>query len=136
MLIAQAAASAFGDECTRAGMREIGEKDFRLSFTGSVDERADRNGDGQVLTAAAGFVRRSARFARFGRKRAPKAKLDERGKLGRGFEVDAAAVPAIAAGRPSLGDVLLAPPGNDAVTAIPGGNRDLYLVNELQRAFG
>jgi hypothetical protein len=45
-------------------------------------------------------------------------------------------MPAVAARRPALGDVLLAPPGNDAVAAVPGDNRDLYLVNELQRAFG
>jgi hypothetical protein len=88
------------------------------------------------LTAAAGFVRRSARFARLGREGTPKAKLDQRRKLGRRFEVDAAAVAAVAAGRTALGDVFLAPPGDDAVAAVPGGNRDLYLVNELQRAFG
>jgi hypothetical protein len=43
---------------------------------------------------------------------------------------------AVAAGRTTFGDVFLAPPGYDAVAAVPGGNRDLYLVNELQRAFG
>jgi hypothetical protein len=88
------------------------------------------------LTAAAGFVRRSARFARFGRKDAPKPKLDQRRKLRRRLEVDASAVAAVAAGGTALGNVFLAPPGDDAVAAVPGGNRDLYLVNELQRAFG
>jgi hypothetical protein len=66
MLIAQSAAPAFGDESARAGLREIGQENFGLSFIRAVDERPNRNRNGQVLTAAAGFVRRSARFARFG----------------------------------------------------------------------
>ena len=70
-------------------------------------------------------------FSGLGRKAAAKAKLDERRQLGSRFEVDVAAVAAVAPGRPTLRHVFLSAPRDDAVTAVAGGDVDLDFVNKL-----
>ena len=70
-------------------------------------------------------------FAGFGCKVAPKAKLDQRREFRVGFEIDVAAVAAVAAGGAALRNVLLAAPRDDAVAAVAGSDRYLGLVDEL-----
>ena len=95
MLVAESAASAFGDLHAIARVRQIREKTLALAFGRAVDKRADRNVDRKILAALAGLVRSAARFAGVGMERAFETKLDERRKLRGSFEEDAPAVPAV-----------------------------------------
>ncbi len=52
-------------------------------------------------------------------------------QLGSRFEVDVAAVAAVAPGRPTLRHVFLSAPRDDAVTPVAGGDVDLDFVNKL-----
>src|SRR5579884_1312624 len=135
MLVAKAPAAALSDQNALARPAEVGEKPFRFAFGRAVDERSDGHGDDEVLAAAPGFVRRAARLAGVAREMTFEAELDEGRELRRRFEVDGAAVPAVAACGAALGDVLFTPPRDQAVTAVAGRDRDCGLVYELHASF-
>ena len=67
-----------------------------------VGQRSNRNGNGQIVPTSAGLVRGSAGLAGFGREAASEPELYEGRELGRRFEVDAAAVTAVATGGTAL----------------------------------
>ena len=118
-----------------AGLGEIGEKCFGSAFERAIDQRADRHRDrSRSSPLRPDLFEVPPGLAGFGRKAAPETKLDQRRELGRRFEIDAAAVAAVAAGRTALGNVLLATPRHDAVAAVAGGHRDRRFVDELHRA--
>src|SRR5271165_6508005 len=134
MLVSQAPASAFGDPHAFAAPAQIGQQPFAAVVLDAVDEGSDRHGHDQVLGAAPGLVRSRARLAGLGREVLLEAKLDQRAQLRDGFEDDVAAAPPVAAGRTAFGDVLLAPPGHDAVAAAAAADRDRRFVYKLQGA--
>src|SRR5580658_2060038 len=135
VLVAQTAAAAFRNHETSAGLRQIGKQPFGSLAESPVDQRSDRNGDRQIGSASPGFVRGSARLAGFGREAAPEPELDEGREFRRRFEVDAAPVAAVAAGRAAFRHVFLATPGYDTVAAVPSGHFDLGLVDKLHGTY-
>src|SRR5581483_5908897 len=131
MLVAQTAAAPFGHEHALSGRAQVGQKRFLFAFDRTVHERAGRNRNHQIRPAAPRLVRRAAALAGFGCETALVTELDQRRKLGRRFEIDAAAVSAVAARGTALGNVLLAPPSDEAVAAVSRGRADGGFVDEL-----
>jgi hypothetical protein len=113
-------------------MRQIVQKCFGFAFEGAIDERTDRHRNRQIGAAASGFVRLPAGLAGFGAKLSLITKFDERRKLRRRFEIDAAARTAIAAGRTAFGNIFLTTPRNNSIAAVSGRDGYRGFVNELQ----
>src|SRR5215472_16925963 len=112
VLVAAPAASAAGDQHAVAGGGQVGEG---LSGRVVVGQRAHRNLQNQILAGMAGAVGTFAVAAAIGPEFAV-VPVTEQGVVVRiGFEVDAAAVAAIAARRSAAGDVLFAAEGHAAV---------------------
>ena len=136
MLVAEAAAAALGDDRALQRLAHVGKEALLPGIALGVnrrakDQRADRHRDDEIVTGLTGFVVLRSGVARFGAKNFLEPEVDQRAEVGRRFEEDVAAAPAIAAGRPALGHVFLAPPGDDAVTAVAGLERDRRFIDEL-----
>src|SRR6202011_1169457 len=125
VLIALTAAPAFGDAHALVRRAQVGEQPrvparaFGVD-RGARDERADGHADDELLAGRTGFVVLAAAFARFRAELFLEAEVDQRAELGIRDQHDVAAAPAVAAGRPAFGHVLLAPPRDDAVAAVAG----------------
>src|SRR5580765_1981537 len=127
MLIATTAASAVRDENALAGRREVGKRCVGFAV---VDHRADGNEQNHVRAGVAGTIRTFAVTATVGFEFAIVAVTEKRVVVGIGFEIDAAAIAAIAAARAAAGDVFFAAERNAAVAAVAGLDCDFCFVNE------
>jgi hypothetical protein len=132
VLIAEPAFAATRDLHAFARMREIVQKRFGFAFERAIDECADRHGNRQIGTTAPGFVRLPAGLAGFCAKLPLIAKLNERRKFRRSFEIDAAARTTVTAGRPAFRNIFLTTPRNNTVAAVSGRDGYRGFVNELQ----
>ena len=139
MLVALAAAAAFGDAHAFVRRAQVGEQPRVPARAFGIDrgarhERADGDADDELLAGRTGLVVLAAAFARFRAELFLEAKVDQRAELGIGDQHDVAAAPAVAARRTAFGHVLLAPPRDDAVAAVAGGHVDDRFVDELHGA--
>src|SRR6267142_3719705 len=127
MLIAASAASAGSDEDALAGSGEVGER-----FLGSavIDHRADRNLQNHVRAGMAGAIRTFAVAAAIGFEFAIVAVAEKRVVVWVRFEVDAAAIAAVAAAWAAARNVFFATERDTAVAAVPCFHQDFCFVNE------
>jgi hypothetical protein len=95
-----------------------------------VSERANGNLQSHIIAGVAGAVRAFAVAAAIGFEFAVVAVAQQRVVVGIGFEVDAAAVAAIAAGRSAARNVFFAAERDAAVAAVAGLYEDFGLINE------
>ena len=128
--VAEAAASALGDQHLLAVVIEIGDDALRILVG---DHCADRDMQGDVLAAGAVTVAGGAVLAALGEEFPCVAKLDQRIEVAVGDDIDAAAATAVAAVRSALGLVLLAPERNDAVAAVAGSYVNFGFIDEFHR---
>src|SRR5580698_1230889 len=135
VLITESAASPTRGQNARPCLVQIGEKLLGGVAVCSKRDRTNRYRDREIGAAAPGFPRTSARLPGLSRKVPPEAKLNERRELRRRLEKDVAAMTAIAAGGPTLRNVLLTAPRDDAVTSVSRGHGNLNLVDELHRCY-
>ena len=117
MLIATTAASTVRDENALARRGEI-----RQRFAGFavVDHGADGNLQNHVVAGVAGAIRAFAVTATVGLEFAIVAVAEKRVVVGIGFEIDAAAIAAIAAAGAAAGDVFFAAKRDAAVATVAG----------------
>jgi hypothetical protein len=129
-------ASAFRRLHAFARCAEIGEEPRVPAVPFGVDlgprhERPDRNPNDQVLPGRTRLVGGRARLPALRGVLLLEAEVDQRPELGIGLEDHIAAATAVPARRAALRNVLLPPPRNDAVAALPGRHVDRRLINEL-----
>jgi len=127
ILIAAPAASALCDQHALSSDGEVGEGFTGLSI---VSERADGNLQDHVATGVAGAVRAFAVSAAIGFEFAIVAVAQKRVVVGIRFEIDAAAVAAVAAGWAAARNVFFAAKRNATVAAIAGFHQYFCFVNE------
>src|SRR5256885_6580414 len=117
MLIAATTAAAVRDENALAGRGEVGE---RRSGFAVIDHGANGNLQNQVVARVAGAIRAFAVTATVGLEFAIVAVAEKRVVVGIGFEIDAAAIAAIAAAGAAAGDVFFAAKRDAAVATVAG----------------
>ena len=115
MLVAASAASAVRDENALAGRGEVGE---RRSGFAVIDHRADGDLQNHVVAGVAGAIRTFAVTATVSLEFAIVAIAEKRIVVGIGFEINAAAIAAIAAAGAAAGDVFFATKRDAAVAAV------------------
>src|SRR5712692_7241224 len=93
-------------------------------------QRADGNLQNHVLTGMPSAVRAFAVAATIGLEFTIVAVAKQCVVVRIGFEIDAAAMPAVAAGRTAARHVFFAPEGNAAVTAVAGLHQYFGFINE------
>src|SRR5277367_4446108 len=127
ILVAASAASTLRDQNALAGSGQVGD-----GFAGFVvvGDGAEGNLQDHVSTGVAGAVRAFAVTPAVGFELAIVAVTQKRVVVGIRFEVNAAAVSAIAAGRSAARDVLLPTEGNAAVAAVAGLDRYFRFVSK------
>ena len=129
--VAATAATAFGDQHALAFLGEIAEQAqacaCRILFE---DERADRNGNLEVVGGVSGAIRPLAVLAAPCFELGMKAEVDERVLGGCGDDEDGAAAAAVAAVRTAARDELLAPEAQAAIAAGACLNVDVDFVDE------
>ena len=131
--VAEAAASALGDEHALADVGQIGE--LRRATSGMLriaheDERADRHGDLEVVAVAPGLERALAAAAALGVELRGEAEVNERVAVRIGDEIDRAALAAVAAIGTAARDELLAAEAERAAAAVAGLDVDVDFVDE------
>jgi len=127
MLIAATAAATLRDEDALSGHGEIGDGFARLFV---VSERANGNEQGHVRAGMAGAIRAFAVAAAIGFEFAIVTVAKKRVVVGIRFEIDAAAMAAVASGRTAAGNEFLAAKRDAAVAADAGLYQDFCFVNK------
>src|SRR5256885_2655973 len=117
MLIAATAAATVRDENALAGRGEVGERFAGLAV---VDHRADGDLQNHVVAGVAGAIRTFAVTATVGLEFAIVAVAEKRVVVGIGFEINAAAIAAIASAGAAAGDVFFAAKRDAAVATVAG----------------
>src|SRR5580693_9590545 len=117
ILIAAAAAATLGDQHALSGNGQVG-NGFAGLFI--VSQRADGNQQDHVRAGVAGAVRSFAVTATISLEFAIVAVAQQRVVVGIRFEIDAAAVSAVASGRAAAGDEFFAAKRDAAVAAAAG----------------
>ena len=136
MLVAQAAAPAFGDAHLLVGDAQVGEQPPHTAVAFEVqldarDQRPDGDAHDQVVAGLTGFIGSLSGLAGFGPELFLIAEVDQRPEFGIGQQQHVAAAAAVAAGRSAFGHVLLTAPRDDSVAALAGRDRDARFVDEL-----
>src|SRR5258705_5774596 len=127
MLIAAAAVSSVRDQNALSRCGEVGNDLVRVLI---VRDGTNRYQQRHIVASLACAVRAFAVTAAIGFEFAVVAVAQQRVVIGIGFEVDAAAPAAIAAGRAAARDVLFAAERDAAVPAVAGFYVDFGFVNE------
>src|SRR2546430_15449943 len=117
MLIAATAAAAVRDENALAGRGEIRQ---RFAGFGVIDHGADGDLQNHVVAGVACAIRTFAMTAAGSLEFAIVAVAEKRVVVGIGFEIDAAAIAAVAAAGAAAWDVLFAPKRDAAVATVAG----------------
>jgi hypothetical protein len=127
ILVAAAPAAALRDEDALSGHGQVGN-----GFTGLfvVSERADGNEQDHVRAGVAGAIRAFAVATAIGFELAIVAVAKKRVVVGIRFEIDAAAVAAIATGRATAGNEFFAAKRDAAVSAGAGLYQNFCFVNK------
>src|SRR5262249_44617133 len=100
------------------------------------DEGAHGDLENEFVAGVAGAVGAFAVTAAIGLELSVVAIAQQRVVVGIGFDVNAAAVAAIASGRAAARNVLFAAESYAAVAAVAGFNEDLGFINEHERILG
>ncbi len=132
MRVAQTAASALRHQHAVARVRQIrDELRLRRQLARAVEhESSHRDGEFQVMAAAARTVGPFAVTAALGRKFRMKAEVDEGVQVRAGDDVDRAAVSAVASAGTAARDIFLSPEGQTAAAAVSCRDVDVYFVDE------
>ena len=126
--VAKAAVAALGQHHTVADVDEIGQQRFAVF---GVDFGTGRNFDGAIRATSAGAVLAHAVFAVLGLVVLLIAVIDQRVEVVDAFDVDIAALAAVAAERSAELDVFFAAECDAAVPAVTGADVDFGLVEEF-----
>src|SRR6266852_5057317 len=127
VLIAAPAAATVGDQYALASGGEIGDGRAALIVE---HQRADGNLQDHVLTGMTGAIGTFAVAAAIGLEFAIVAVAEQRVVVDVGFEIDAAAMAAVAAGGTTTRHVFFAPEGHAAVAAVAGLHEYFGFINE------
>ncbi len=132
MLIAAPAASTISNEHALAGGSEIGERFVGLTV---VDHRTDRDLQNHVRAGVAGAIGAFTVASAVGFEFTIVAITEKRVVVRVGFEINAAAVAAIAAARTAAGDIFFAAERDTTVSAVAGFYEYFCFVNEHWNSF-
>ncbi len=127
VLVAEAAAPAAGDEHALVQPIHVGQQ---LAGVGVVDQRARRDPDFQVGPGLAAALAARAGLAGLGVPVVAAGEVQQRVHAGCGDEIHAAAVAAVAAVGPALGNVLFTTEADGPIAAAAAAHEDRRLIDQ------